>query len=63
MEDFMKIGKSLEDSGLSIKVVHHIIEKETKEQTGGFLGMSSGTLGASLVGNMLEGKEVKTSQG
>ena len=32
------------------------IKNETKEQKGGVLGMLLGTLGASLLGNLLTGK-------
>ena len=32
------------------------LKNETKEQKGGFLRMSLGTLGASLLGNLLTGK-------
>ena len=52
----MKIVKSLEDSGSLIKRITEI-ETETKKQYGGFLGMLLGTLGASLLGNMLTGKK------
>ena len=34
------------------------IENETKEQKGGFLSMLLGTLGASLLGNLLAGKGI-----
>ena len=34
------------------------IENETKEQKGRILGMLLGTLGASLLGNMLSGKRI-----
>ena len=34
------------------------IKNETKEQKGGFLGMLLGTLGASLLGNLLSGKAI-----
>ena len=43
MNDIMKI------------IVTKTIENETKEQRGGFLGMLLGTLGASLLGNLLTG--------
>ena len=39
-----------------IKGVRETIKNEVKEQKGGFLGMSLGTLGASLLGNLLTGK-------
>ena len=38
-----------------LKGVSKTIENETKEQRGGFLGMLLGTLGASLLGNLLKG--------
>ena len=49
MNDVMKIVKSLEKSGLLIKGVSQTVENEAKEQKGGFLGMSLGILGASLL--------------
>ena len=58
MNDIMKIIQSLEDSNILLKGVTKTIEKETKEQKGGFLSMLLGTLGASLLGNLLTGKGV-----
>ena len=58
MEGIIKIVKSLEDSGLLLKGVHKTIQNEAKEQNGGFLSLLLGTLGASLLGNILEGKGV-----
>ena len=58
MEDIMEIVKSLEDSGLLLKGVREIIQSKAKEQKGGFLGMLLGTLGASLLGNILTGKGI-----
>ena len=52
----VKLVKSLEDSGLLIKVVSETIKNEAKEQKGEFLGMLLGSLGASLLGNLLTGK-------
>ena len=40
-----------------MKRVTKTIKNETKEQTGGFLSMLLGSLGASLLGNLLTGKE------
>ena len=57
MEDILKIVKSLEDSGL-LKGVSETIKNESKEQKGGFISMLLGTLGVSLLGNMLAGKGV-----
>ena len=50
----MKIFKSLEESGLLIKGVNEIIKNEAKEQKGGFPGMLLGTLGDSLLRNLLK---------
>ena len=55
MKDIMKIIKALENSGILLKGVSKTIENETKEQRGGFLSMLLGTLGASLLGNLLSG--------
>ena len=58
MEEIMKIVKSPEDSGLLSKGVRKTIQNEAKEQKGRFLGMLLGTLGASLLGNMLIGEGI-----
>ena len=58
INDVIKIIKSLEKSGLLIKDVSEKIENKAKEQKGGFFGMLLGTLGASLLGNLLTGIEV-----
>ena len=58
MEDIMKIVKSLEDSGLLLNGVSETIQNEAQEQKGGFLSILLGTLGASLLGNMLAGKGI-----
>ena len=55
MNDIMKIIKALKNSGILIKGVSKTIKNETKEQRGGFLSMLLGTLGASLLGNLLTG--------
>ena len=49
-----------EDNGTKIrlKVVTKTIKNETKEQKGGFLSMLLGTLGASLLGNILSRKGI-----
>ena len=51
--DILKIIKSLEDSGVLLKGVSETIQHEAKEQRGGFLSMLLGTLGASLLGDVL----------
>ena len=55
MNYIMKIIEALENSGILLKGVSKTIENETKEQRGGFLSMLLGTLGASLLGNLLTG--------
>ena len=56
MNDILKTTKALEDSNILLKGVIKTIKNETKEQKGGFLSMLLGTLGASLLGNLLSGK-------
>ena len=59
MNDIIKIIEALENSGILLKGVTKTIENETKEQRGGLLGMLLGTLGASLLGNLLtDGKGI-----
>ena len=55
MNYIMKIIRALENLK---KVVTKTIKNETKGQKGGFLSTSLGTLGASLLGNLLTGKGV-----
>ena len=52
----IKIVKALEDSDVLLKGVTDTIKNETKKQKGRFLSMLLGTLGASLLGNVLSGK-------
>ena len=63
MNDIIKIVKSLENSGALLKGVSETIQHETKEQRGGFLSMLLGTLGASLLGNLLTGGKGVTRAG
>ena len=58
MKDILEIVKYLEDSGLLLNGVSETIKNKAKEQRGGFLSMLLGTLGASILGNMLVGKGV-----
>ena len=58
MQDIIKIIKELENSGILLKGVSKTIENEIKEQRGGFLSMLLGTLGTSLLGNLLTGKGI-----
>ena len=61
MNDIMKIVQALEDSNILLKGVTKTIKNETKEQKGGFLSMLLGTLGASLLGELLAGKGIVTA--
>ena len=56
LKDIIKIVKSLEDSGLLLKGVTEAVQNVVREQKGWFFSMISGTLGASLLGNILAGK-------
>ena len=58
MTDVMKIIQALEDSNILLKGVTNTIKNEAKEQNGEFLSMLLGTLGASLLGNLLAGKGI-----
>ena len=58
IQDIIKIIKELENSDILLKGVSKTIENEIKEQRGGFLSMLLGTLGASLLGNLLTGKGI-----
>ena len=53
MDDILKIVKSLENSGALLKGVSDTIQHEAKEQRRRFLDMLLGTLGASLLGDIL----------
>ena len=55
MNGVMKIVQALQYSNILLKEVTKTIKNETKEQKGGFLSMLLGTLGASLLGNLLSG--------
>ena len=56
--DIMKIVQALEGSNILLKGVTKTIKNETKQQKGSFLSMLLGTLGASLLGNLLAGKGI-----
>ena len=53
MQYLLKIVKSLEDSGLLLDGITETVKNEVKEPKGGFLSMPLGTLGASLLGDLL----------
>ena len=56
MNDIIKIVKSFEESGLLMKEISETFKNEVKEQKGGFIGMLLGTLGDSLLENLLTRK-------
>ena len=53
MNDILKIVKPLEDSGLLLDGTTETVKNEVKEQKGGFPSILLGTLGASLIGDVL----------
>ena len=53
MDDILKIVKSLENSEVLLKGVSETIQHGAKEQRRGFLSMLLGTLGESLLGDIL----------
>ena len=54
----MKIVKSLEESGSLIKGVSETIKNEANKQKKGFLSLLLDKIGASLLGNLLTGKDI-----
>ena len=61
MNDIMKIVQALKDSDILLKEATKTIKNEMKEQKGGLLSMLLGTLGASLLGDLLAGKGIVTA--
>ena len=53
MDGILKIVKSLEDSGVLLKGVNETFQHEANKQRGGFVSMLLGTLGVSLLGDVL----------
>ena len=58
MNDIMKIVRAHEDSNILLKGVTKTMKNETKELKGEFLSMLLGTLGDSLLGNILSGEGI-----
>ena len=56
LNDLIKIVTVLEEQDILLKGTSKTIKNNTKKQEGGFLSMLLGTLGASLLGNLLTGK-------
>ena len=58
MNGTIKIVQALEDSNILLEGAIETIINKTKKQKRGLLSMLLGTLGASLLGNLLSGKEL-----
>ena len=58
MNAIMKLVQALEDFNVLLKGVTKTIKNEIKEQKGGYLSMLLGTLGASLLANLLAEKGI-----
>ena len=63
MEDITETVTSFQDSGLLLKGVTETVQNEVKEQKGGLLCILLGTLGASLLGNILTGWGINRTGG
>ena len=53
MQDLLKIVKLLEDGSILLDGITETVKNEVKERKGDFLSMLLGTLGASLLGDLL----------
>ena len=53
MQNLLKIVKSLEEGSILLDGITETVKNEVKDQKGGFLSMLLGTLGASLLGDLL----------
>ena len=53
MQDILKVVKLFEDSGLLLDGITETVKNEVTEQKGGFLSALLGTVGSSLIGDML----------
>ena len=58
MKDVLKVVRSLKDSGLLLEGASKTNKNEANKQKQGFISMLLGTLGASLLGNILSNKGV-----
>ena len=58
MEDILKIVQSIKESGLLLKGVSKTIENKVRKQEGGFLNLLLGSLGLSLLGNLLASQDI-----
>ena len=63
MGDIMEIIHMLEENGILVNGTAETTVEEINNQRGGFLGMLLGTLGASLLGNLLSGQKGRGNAG
>ena len=64
IDNFLEIVKSFKQSCLLTRGLSETIKNAPKEEKGRFLGVLLGTLGASLLGNLLTGKDtVRAGEG
>ena len=64
LNDLIKITTALEEHDILLNGMSKTIKNKIKKQEGGFSSMLLGTLGASLLGNLLTGKGLyRTGQG
>ena len=56
LNNLIKIATALEEHYILLKGTNKSIKNKIKKQEGGFLSMLLGTLGVSLLGNLLTGK-------
>ena len=56
LEDLIELVTALEEHDILLKGTSKTIKNKTKKQEGGFLSMLLGTLGTSLLGNLLTGR-------
>ena len=63
MHDIMQIIQALEEKGIVVPGTTKAVDGEIHAQRGGFLGMLLGTLGASLLGNLLTGSRGSGTSG
>ena len=62
MKNFTEVVESLEDSGLLPEGITKTIQHESEEQSGGFLSLLLGALGASLLGKILTRKGINRAE-
>ena len=56
MDDIVKIVQALENQGILVVGITKTIKNDIRNQSGNRIGMILGTLGASLLGNLLSGR-------